>query len=185
MRHAREGKELQIAQQRIEDHVEELRDALEKETVEDGHLEVLQSTLQEAKEEKHLNEGSYADSVNAMDAVMQKLKSTRQEIAAKDKEASAFQANLRIAQSEQLRVSEKRQKILSDKNAAIRQIDDLKQEKAKIGRRREQVVARILDYSEKASLVSPRVAVDEGETPGSLDKKLDRLHKDLQRFHEQ
>ncbi|BDD63230.1 hypothetical protein MAP00_008150 [Monascus purpureus] len=185
VRHDRKAKDLKVAQQRIEDRTEELRDALDKETAGDGHLEVLQAALREAEEEKRLNEGSYNDSVRAMDEIMQKMKRTGQEIAAKDEETSALRESLRIAQSEELRVSDKRRKILSDKNATVRQIDDLKQEMAEIERKREQIISRIVDYSEKASLVSPRVTIDEGETPSSLDKKLDRFHKDLQRFHEQ
>lgn len=185
VRHGNREKELQIAVQRLDDQVEELRDALEKENVEDGRLDVLKATLQEAEEEKRLNEGSYADSVNAMDSIMEKLKSTKREMAAKDSQIAALEEQVRVARSEEAKVVEKRRKALGDKNTAAGRVDDAKQEIERIQLKLEQMAARILDYKEKASMVSPRVPVPEGETPSSLDKKLDRLYRDLQRFDEQ
>ena len=67
----------------------------------------------------------------------------------------------------------------------LQRIDEAKQSKATIYRKREEVVERVLDYNEKASLVSPRVAVDEGETTRSLDNKLERLHRDLRRYNQE
>ncbi|KAJ9359506.1 DNA repair protein [Paecilomyces variotii] len=185
VRHERKEKDLQIAIQRLEDQVEELRDDLEREAVDAPRLDVLKGELEEAEEEKQLNEGSYADSVKAMDAIMDKLKKTRREINAKDAEIASLEEQLRIAQSEEAKVQDKRRRALGDKNAAIGRVEDAKQDKARIQHKREQIEARIIDYNEKASMVSPRVPVDEGETPNSLDEKLDRLYKDLQRFNDQ
>lgn len=185
VRHERKEKDLQIAIQRLEDQVEELRDDLEREAVDAPRLDVLKGELHEAEEEKQLNEGSYADSVKAMDAIMDKLKKTRREINAKDAEIASLEEQLRIAQSEEAKVQDKRRRALGDKNAAIGRVEDAKQDKARIQHKREQIEARIIDYNEKASMVSPRVPVDEGETPNSLDEKLDRLYKDLQRFNDQ
>ncbi|KAL2009256.1 hypothetical protein VTN00DRAFT_7450 [Thermoascus crustaceus] len=185
VRHGNREKELQIAVQRIDDQVEELKDALEKESAEDGRLDVLKATLQEAEEEKRLNEGSYADGVNAMDAIMERLKKIKREMAAKDNRIATLEEQVRVARSEESKVIDKRRKALGNKNAAVGRVDDAKQERASIEHKLEQMVARILDYNEKASMVSPRVPVPEGETPSSLDKKLDRLHRDLQRFDEQ
>ncbi|KAL2003571.1 hypothetical protein VTN02DRAFT_3237 [Thermoascus thermophilus] len=185
VRHGNREKELQIAVQRIDDQVEELKDALEKESAEDGRLDVLKATLQEAEEEKRLNEGSYADGVNAMDAIMERLKKTKREMAAKDNQIATLEEQVRVARSEESKVIDKRRKALGNKNAAVGRVEEAKQEKARIEHKRERMVARILDYNEKASMVSPRVPVPEGETPSSLDKKLDRLHRDLQRFDEQ
>jgi chromosome segregation ATPase len=185
VRHLRKEKDLQIAVQRLEDQAEELRDALEREAVADPRLEVLKGELKETEEEKRLNEGSWADSVKAMDTIMDKLKKTRREIAAKDVQISSLEEQLRISQSEEGKVQDKRRQALGDKNAAVGRVEDAKQDKARIQQKREQIEARIIDYNEKASMVSPRVPVDEGETPNSLDEKLDRLYKDLQRFNDQ
>ncbi|KAH1313476.1 hypothetical protein KXX16_003809 [Aspergillus fumigatus] len=184
-RHKRRSTELQVLLQRQEDQVEELTDALERETVEDGHLDVLRTTLQEAEAEKHLNEGSLKDSVDAMDAIMRKLKATKQELSAKDAEISTLQEELRVAQGEEHLVQDKRRKIIGLKNTAIERVNDIKLNRTRIQQEKDRVAARVVEYEEKASLVSPRVAIDEGETANSLSKKLERLHGDLQRSNQQ
>ena len=185
VRHSRQGNSLRIAQQKAEDRVEELRDALDKETVEDGRLEALQASLNETEAEKKINEGSYRDCANAIDEVMQRLKSIRRDVAAKDEEIAVLKDSLQAAQNEESGIADRRARILSEKNAAIRQISTFQQEKMRLERKREQVVKRIIEYSEKAGLVSERVAIDEGETPISLDKKLERSHRDLENFSNQ
>lgn len=116
---------------------------------------------------------------------MERLKKTKREMAAKDNQIATLEEQVRVARSEESKVIDKRRKALGDKNAGVGRVDNAKQERARIEHKLEQTVARILDYNEKASMVSPRVPVPEGETPSSLDKKLDRLHRDLQRFDEQ
>ena len=185
MRHTRQGKNLQIAHQKAEDYAEELRDALDKETVKDGHLEALQSTLKDVEAELRINEGSYKDCVTAIEAVMQKLKGIRQEIASKDEVLSSLHQNLHAAQQAEFHVTDRRQQIIRDKNAVVRKIANLNQEKARLSHRREQVVKRVIEYSEKAGLVSPRVPVGEGETPDSLDNKLERSDRSLRVLNEQ
>jgi chromosome segregation ATPase len=171
--------------QRQEDQVEELTDALERETVEDGHLDVLRTTLQEAEAEKRLNEGSLKDSVDAMDAMMRKLKATKQELSAKDAEISTLQEELRVAQGEEHLVQDKHWKIIGLKNTAIERVNDIKLNRTRIQQEKDRLAARVVEYEEKASLVSPRVAIDEGETANTLSKKLERLHGDLQRSNQQ
>jgi hypothetical protein len=165
--------------------VEELTDALERETVEDGHLDVLRTTLQEAEAEKRLNEGSLKDSVDAMDAMMRKLKATKQELSAKDAEISTLQEELRVAQGEEHLVQDKHSKIIGLKNTAIERVNDIKLNRTRIQQEKDRLAARVVEYEEKASLVSPRVAIDEGETANTLSKKLERLHGDLQRSNQQ
>ncbi|KAI9040509.1 DNA repair protein SMC6 [Aspergillus affinis] len=184
-RHERTTADLRVSIQQKEDLVEELSAALEKESAEDGHLDVLRTTLEEAEEEKRLNSGSLQDSVSAMETMMKELKATKQQLAAKDAQIEALAEQLRVARSEELLGTEKRRGIISDKNVALDRIQDLKRESEKVGREQEEAAARILDYSEKASLVSPRVVIPEGETPSSLDRKLEKLHNDEQRYNQQ
>lgn len=185
MRHQRSLNEQRVAFQRAEDRVEELKEALEKENVEDGHLDILRETLKDAEEEKRVNEGSYNDSVEAMKAIMTTLKEVKREEKAKDTQITALQEELRVAQSEEHMVHDKRRQILSSKNAVIERIDAAKHDRVRIDRKKAEVAGKVLDYNEKASMVSPRVPVDEGETPRSLDHKLERLHKDLQRYNQE
>lgn len=185
IRHQREVDQQRISVQRAEDRVEELKEILEKENVEDGSLDILRETLKDAEEEKRVNEGSYSDSVEAMNAIMNSLREIRKELKAKDDKIATLQEELRIARSEEQTVHDKRRQILSAKNAVVERIDDAKNHKARLSRRKDEINDIIVDYEEKASLVSPRVPVDEGETPSSLDHKLERFHRDMQRYNQE
>lgn len=116
---------------------------------------------------------------------MIKLKEIKRELNAKDEKIAAVEEELRIAKSEEQTVHDKRRQILSTKNAVVERIDHTKSHKAGINRRKDEINEIILDYEEKASMVSPRVPVDEGETPSSLDHKLERLHRDMQRYNQE
>lgn len=185
VRHKTQEDELQIQLQRLDDQVEELTEALERNAVQDGRLDVLKVALQDAEGEKRVSEASFEESVAAMSAIMNKLKASRRELASKDTEITAQEEQVKIAESESSKVKEQRRLALAEKNAAVTRVDDLKQAKSRIVIKREEIAARILDYSEQASIVSLRVPVDEGETPNSLDHKLERLQKDLDRFNNQ
>lgn len=185
VRYQRECDQQRIAVQRAEDRVEELREILEKETVEDGSLEALRDVLAGAEGDKISYEGSYNDSVNAMNDTMSKLREINRELNAKDEKIMAVEEELRIAKSEEQTVHDKRRRILSAKNAVVERIDHTKEHKARINRRKDEIDEIILDYEGKASMVSPRVPVDEGETPSSLDHKLERLHRDMQRYNQE
>ncbi|KAJ5555482.1 hypothetical protein N7461_003952 [Penicillium sp. DV-2018c] len=185
LRHARAEKELQIQEQRMAEHAEALRDALDKENAEDSQLDALQAALREAEDNKQLYEGSYEDSKAALNAMLQTIKEIRRETAAQDSNLETLREKLQVAESEQNLVKSKQAEIITQKNEAIALINLDKQTKAAIEARREQVRARVQVYNEKAGLVSPRVPVDEGETPASLDKKLDRLSRDLERYNQE
>jgi DNA repair exonuclease SbcCD ATPase subunit len=185
VRHKRQEQELQLEIQRAEDAVEELKEATDKDSLEDGRLDVLRATLQEAEEEKRVNEGSYGDGVVAMDALVEKLKEIKRELAAKDDEITSYAGKVRDLEAEEVKLLDNRRKALGDKNGAICRGNELKQEKIHIERKRDQITARILDFNEKANIVSPRVRVDEGETAQSLDKKLEKLAKDLRRYNDE
>lgn len=185
VRHHRQDGDLHVNMQRMEEYAEQLGDALEQDNVGDGRLQGLQEVLREAEDDRGLFHGQFEDSCKAIDAVTNKLKRTRQELSAKDEEIASLSENLRVAQSEELKVSDNRRRILANKNAAIKQIDELKSGKAKLERKQQHYAERVVEYSKQASQVSPRVAIDEGETASSLDKKLDRFDKDLRRYHDQ
>ena len=184
-RHRRRDREMEVEAQKAEDRVEELQDAIDRDNVEDGRLDVLRSSLKEAEEEKRVNESSYEDSVVALDAATVKIRDIRKELALASKDVAAAESRVQIAEREEAKLRDKRRKILSEKNEAIGRVDNAKDDRTDIERKRDQIVSKVQDYNEKASMVSLRVAIDEGETPTSLDKKLDKLLTDLQRFNDQ
>jgi len=182
-RHLQREKDLRIEMQKTEDYVEALRDALDKENAEDGQIEALRAALQEAEDEKSLNEGSYSDSQTAMSELMENLKMIRRELKALDENIQVLEQNSRVAQSENSQVESRRREIINEKNAAVAQLDNDKKAREKVKERRDQQASRVLDYTEKAGLVSARVPIDEGETTHSLDQKLSRLRRDLERYN--
>jgi chromosome segregation ATPase len=183
--HRKEENNLRIAAQRLEDQVDELTDALERERPEDGRLETLKQSLEETEEEKKVSSNSLEESNTAMQAIMNRLKQLRRQVAEKDRNINAQEEQVKIAENERRNVEQQRRAALANKNAAFAQIEDFNQEKAQVERKRDEIVDRIQSYIEQASIVSPRVPVDEGETPDSLDRKLDKLYKDLDRFDQQ
>lgn len=183
--HKTKENRLRIEQQRLSDAADALEDALEKDQVVDGKLETLQRTLKEREEELKLAVNSQDDARAAIDTNKEKMLRQRKAISAKEAEIKPLEGNVRIAESERLKVDEHRRDVLNEKNQAYERVKDLQQERdARIGNR-EEMNTRVTNYIEQASIVSPRVPVDEGETADSLDKKLYKLSRDLDRYDQQ
>lgn len=132
-----------------------------------------------------IQDGSYGDSVRAMNKMVQDLKEIRREQAAKDQHVSDLVNRSKVASDEQKLVEHQRRDLIHRKNNAIGDIDKQRTERTRVKDKLDQAEARVLDYSEKASQISPRVAVDEGETLSSLDQKLTKLNRDLERYSQQ
>jgi chromosome segregation ATPase len=185
-RHERTEHELKVAMQRMEDESEALRDVLDKENAEeDGRIDSLQVALQEAKTDLAVQEGSFKDAQEAMKNHMQIMRETMREMGSQTTEVEVLTENARVAESERSIVSNKRQEILSEKNAAIARIQKQKEDRDKIHAKREELVERVLSYIEKASMVSARVSVGEGDTAEGLDHKLHKLQNDLKHHNQQ
>ncbi|KAL1995373.1 hypothetical protein VTN49DRAFT_1560 [Thermomyces lanuginosus] len=183
--HKRRENELKVAVQRQEDRVDELTEALERNTVQDGRLEVLKTTLKEAQDELRTHQGSLEDSKSAIRSVQEKLDAIAQELNAKEREIAAQMRQVKVAEDAQTKANRQRQQALSRKNQAVEKVDELKRQRQKMIEEKNEYALRVQSYSEQASIVSPRVPVDPGETPASLDKKLERLHNDLRRYDRQ
>jgi chromosome segregation ATPase len=172
--------------QKMEDYVETLREALEKENAtEDGRVDALRAAFKEAEEDKEVQEGSYHDSVQAMNDMVQSLKEIRRELAAKDQSITELVERSHVASSEQSLVASKRRELFNDKNIAVADIERQKDKRDEIQESLEHAEARVLEWCGKAEQVSPRVAIDEGETTLSLDHKLSKLNRDLDRYAQQ
>ncbi|CAG7927871.1 unnamed protein product [Penicillium olsonii] len=182
--HGRTENDLRYRVDQAEDHAEELKEALEKENAED-EINVLQLTLKDAEGEKEVHEGSFRDVEAAMAAKLEELKQIKREVASKTSDLNSCREKQRVAEDEKKLVQNKRRTILDEKNAAVALIENDQEARASTVQKQEQVRRRVAEYSEKASMVSSRVPVEEGETSQSLDAKLDRLHRDLDRYSAQ
>lgn len=183
--HNNQEHELFVESQRAEDRADDLKDAIDRDRNQDGRLEALTSALREAEEELKLHERSFEDCVNARDAATTKVKEIKRELAAKDTEISRFSEDTRQAENELSVKANKRHTALVGKNDAIAKTDTAKAQVTQIERKQEDTAARIADFIQKASMVSPRVPIDAGETETSLAEKLERLDRDLRRYDSQ
>lgn len=179
--HAKTENELRHRKDRAEDHSEELKEALEKDNAED-EINVLQLTLKNAEDDKELHEGSFKDGEAAMAAKLQTLMQIRRELAGKSSDYEACKEKLGVAEDEKKHVQSKRRIILDEKNEAVSLIETDQEKRVSTIQKQELVRRRVTEYNEKASLVSSRVPIEDGETHQSLEAKLERLHRDLERY---
>lgn len=183
-RHHRESKRLQVAVQKAENIVEELQDALDRAAIEEGRLDALKDFLNEAKDEKSTHEGSFGDSVLALDKVKESMRISRDQMAALDLRIIDAEAKIHKSESKTLKVSGQRITALQSKNSAIECAQNLRGNKMDVQRRREERVAQVADFTKQAQKICQRVPVDPGETGDSLDQKLIKLSTDLKKYEE-
>jgi structural maintenance of chromosomes protein 6 len=185
VRHKRRIEELKVAYQTADDRVEELNSAISEDSVENGRLQIFQTALKEAEEAKNLHEGSFQDAVIAYDAKREQLNAARAELQTLDDRITELQVTSKKAEAEAQRLSKKRATALGEKNGAIGRIDDARQDRASLERKRQELETKIEDWIGQASQVSPRVIVDPGETEVSIRKKYEKLDKDYKRYQQE
>jgi chromosome segregation ATPase len=169
--------------QRLEDHAESLKDALE--TTVDGQLDALKLVVKEIETEVQNHQLSLEEGKSASDAVFKKVTISRKDLERQIAELATLEQKCKVAKEEQERVGDKRHQILSEKNTAISRIDGAKRLRDEIREKRDHMVAKVLQSIEGASIITPRVPVDEGETTDSLGAKMAKLKADLQRYSQQ
>lgn len=165
--------------QQAENIVDELQDALDQDAVEEGRLDVLKDQLTEANDEKSTHEASYGESIIAKDKNNELLRVSREKMASKDVIIEDAKAKVLKAESRAAKCASQRSSALRDKNAALESVESEKLEREQYEREREEESQRVDEFSRKANDFCPRVPVDEGETGDSIDRKLEKLDKDL------
>lgn len=185
MRYHRQHTSLQIEKQKAEDDLVKMREALDQDKIEEGHLDLLQANLHEAEEEKQICEGSYQDSVNELDKSRETVKQIGEQLQAKRQAVAEAEFKAKKAQTTASKASIQRQTFLYEKNEAFQRIEDAKRDKGIVENKQQAMHGRVQDFTEKAGRVSPRVAIDAGETPDSLEKKLEKLNHELDEYQRQ
>ncbi|KAI9680781.1 MAG: Structural maintenance of chromosomes protein 6 [Caeruleum heppii] len=181
-RHVRQKDSLRQDMHRAEEHAERLQDELDQDRIEEGRLDALKEGLKDAMEEKSIGESSYGEAVTARDTLNVASRSLKEQLHEIDRELTSHASRIKKAEDKVLRCSSRRQTALQEKNSAFQAIRDAAEDQAKIDRRRQTQSKRVIEFSSQARKVSERVTVDRGETPNSLDKKLEKLSRDLERF---
>ena len=177
------AKALKIELQRAEHARDELQNAIDADTVEEGRLEGLKARLAEAEEEKTHNEALYGDAVRNRDAQRARQSEVDAEVREVEARQRAADQRVRVAAEAVRAAAEERQARLLAKNTAIDQqrgAEDAREAKQRLSAEQTELVA---EFHAKAGAIGARVAVGAGETFESIEKKLLKLEADI-RNHE-
>lgn len=183
--HRKETGNLRVIVQRAESIVDKLQDALDNDAVEEGRLEALKTQLLEAQNEVTNHEGSYEDSVVALDKVRESMRVSRIQMKAVDDRVLEAEVKIRIAESEATKLSDKGETALKKKNAAVDAAKKAVINKAVLEPQRKAQFETLTQFLEEANAICQRVPVDPGETSETLEKKQEKLHDDLVRYEAQ
>ena len=183
-RHRKETNSLRIAVQRVESVVEELQDALDNDAVEEGRLEALKEHLIEAQGEVGTHEGSYEESVVALDKARESMKVSRNQMKLLDQRIAEAGAKIVKVEKDAEKLSDKRNEALKKKNDAVDAAERVVRKRPALEHDRVVQVETVSEFMKEAVQISPRVPVDTGETSFTLDAKLKKLTADLKKSEE-
>lgn len=184
-RHKRQESDLRHSKQQIEDEAEKLQDELERDSVQDGRLEALLSGLKEVEEEKTLLERQYEEAVLQKERLNETASKLNVEIKTLDGAIAEENAKIKKAERKVSTLEQARYAALQAKNQAIQDIEDAKYQKQRVEEKRQGQAELVDGWTAQASKVCTRVPIDAGETAQSLDKKLERLNRDLERYEKE
>ncbi|KAL9026519.1 MAG: hypothetical protein Q9196_004825 [Gyalolechia fulgens] len=184
-RHKRESREHRLEVQRIEAEIEDVQDTLDKDAVEEGKLEALKEGLSEAKEELATHQASFGDSVIAVDKARESLRTLRERMKSMDSEIAEVQAKIRKAETKRVKLSERREAALREKNSAFAELEQAKEMQENTRKARTDIAETVAIWIGEASQVCPRVPIDKGETYSTVEKRMEKLQADLKRAESQ
>jgi structural maintenance of chromosomes protein 6 len=182
VRHDRDEKDFQLRLKRLEDEIDALTTELEQDAVEEGRIDALREELQSAEDQKKVAEESYQASVVELDAKRAQMTNSQKELTAKDKEIGVIEARVGKLDDASNKAASKRQTELREKNAAYERISDRQQDRNRAERAYQTQAAKVeTEFIGEATKICQRVNVPAGETVSSLDKKLEKLDRDVSR----
>lgn len=181
-RHAKVTKDLQLDFQRAEDMIQQLRDDLEEATPQDGRLDELKKQLNEEEDDRETYQGQLDQSRTERDELSTVSSNQKHKLDEIDERINEFDHKIQKANKKVTKLAEKRQLALRQKNEALQQVEDAKADKVTAENEAQQMLDHVNDFKRQAEELCPRVPVPPNQTPASLDKMLDRLTEDLQRY---
>lgn len=132
--------------------------------------------------EQSVDEGSYQDSVLAKDKLMSIMKERQEEMAVIDARYKEVETRLKETEKKLGDLVKQRLSALQDKNSAFESLRVANEEKMELEDGRAEKVAVVVEYTEGATKVGPRVPVPQAETGSSLEKKLEKVIKDIDQY---
>ena len=177
--HMRRKKDLQLQSQRAEDRLAELRGELEEMQPQDGALDGLKQQQEEHKDQvEHLRQQLEATNQEREDIALRN-RDNKNTLDHLTKEIEASDAAIAAAEKKCKKYDESRMRSLLQKNEAEQTIRDRQADVAKAETDRDTQARQVESWAAQASEISPRIPVDEGLDSNALEKKLDRLHREL------
>jgi structural maintenance of chromosomes protein 6 len=175
-------KRLQIELQQAEENVERLQEELDRDHIEDGRLEAFKADLLDAEREVEQHGGSYGEAVMQIEKQGKFCQLHRQELDAAKERIAAHERNIKKAESKLRRIQQARQIALQEKNIAFDAIHEARLVKETAEQKRDRQANVVTDFIHQATVVCPRTPVSPGETPQSIEAKLDKLKKQLEAY---
>lgn len=178
-------KELDVAIQRQEVALQDLKDQLEADTPQEQGLERLEMELKDAQDTQQMNEHQYGDAVLEKDRLNAQQRPIKNQLNNIQQELAEIDERIKEAQKTVHRAEDKRAAKLLETNRSYEAIGDADKAKDRLERVRAEQVDTVNSFTEQAELVSLRVPIDPGETVDSLEAKLNRLQREQARQREQ
>jgi len=172
-------------QQRLETRVNELQDSLEEDTPQTGTLEQYQADLEKEIQERN----SLAEQFEL--AVEEKTRLNHEQRTLKDKmdaiglDIKDLEAQIEKNNRRKGRFRTDYDNILLQRNEASGEIETAKRHKEELQEGRRNQETTVASFTEQATRYCERVRVDPGETPKSLDVKLEKLAKEMHRAQQE
>jgi chromosome segregation ATPase len=186
VRHERDGRDLRSNRQRLDDRIEQLQAELDADAVNDtSALDELHAQYNEAEQALQAANDTMMDSVNAMDQLGNSNRHIKEQLDASTREVEEAQTRLDKAKKRLENKDEERRVALLRKNEALEMANLAQMAKDELAvQRAEQARLVEEDYVPAATEVCRRIAVEPGHTVEVLDRKLEKMEQERQRFHD-
>lgn len=183
--HSRQERELRLAVQEAEDNLAMAREKLSDDRLAASRLEGLKQMLLDAEDERKVHQSSFQDAIAARETIVPHIKQMRRELQTEDETIGALAQQVSDMETRLATTHEKLQRALQIKSRLIVQIDRIKEQIGDCRQRQAKLTADIETSVGQASLLSPRMSLQRGETMRSLNDKRERLQEDRRRYENQ
>jgi chromosome segregation ATPase len=171
--------DLKVAFQRAEDKVEELKDAVDEDSLRSTNLKILRESLEEAKQQKEVHEGSFTDSIASLDEKARTMRAITAKLNEIDGRIKELGRTAAARKTEVQAADQKREHALRDKNGADGKVQDGLSDVAKLQEALTEANAEIEAKTETANRISGRVNFPPGETYEGLMEKYNVRRNEL------
>lgn len=166
---------LEIAVQRAEQLVDNLKAESDQYQLEDGRVEGLKDALKEAEVQLVICQEAYGNSALEKENLNKTSSDKKRDLEAVKDRVAEYENVLKKAQLKIRTREQARRLALTEKNQAIENIEELRSERETARRKRDEKAEQVAGFVEEARRVCERVHLNPGETHASLEPQFARL----------